>query len=132
MKSRALYEVGVVARFEASHALDGDFGPARELHSHRYRVEVAVRGSRLREDGTLIDIGMLSAATQRAVGGMEGQKLNDLPGFESNNSTAEAVCKFLFDNIAPELSDSAAEMLLVKLWESDEAFASFESGLDHS
>lgn len=127
----ALYEVGIVTRFEASHSLEGDFGPARELHSHNYRVGVTVGGTDLRDDGTLIDIEMLSAAAEKAVGEMAGKKLNDLPAFEDKNSTAEAVCKFLFDRIASHLLAAAAEVLRVEVWESDEAFASYESRLGH-
>ena len=50
------FEVGVSGTFHATHALRGDFGPAREPHAHDYRVDVAVRGDVLREDGTLCDI----------------------------------------------------------------------------
>ena len=34
-----MYEVGVVAHFEAAHRLVGDFGPAQRMHGHTYRVE---------------------------------------------------------------------------------------------
>ena len=52
----AMFEVGVVAQFEAAHRLHGDFGPATRTHGHTYRVEIGARGPSLRGDGTLFDI----------------------------------------------------------------------------
>ena len=60
-----MYEIYVAARFEAAHRLVGDFGPATRLHGHTYRLDVVVRGERLREDGTLYDIGALCPGVEK-------------------------------------------------------------------
>ncbi|MGH9195538.1 MAG: 6-pyruvoyl trahydropterin synthase family protein [Acidimicrobiia bacterium] len=121
-----MFEVGVVKRFHASHSLEGEFGPATKMHSHYYRVEVIVRGTRLNADGTLVDISILSNAADKAIGELDGRSLNEVEPFDSTNSTAEAVSKALAGKVAAEISDGGLETLLVKVWESDEAFASYE------
>lgn len=124
-----MYEVGVVSAFHASHSLKGDFGSAREMHSHDYRVEVAARGLALGQDGTLVDMAVLERSVEEAVGKLDGRKLNDLEVFLESNSTAEAVARHLFDEIAPALFGVPANRLVVTVWESAEAYARYEGDI---
>ena len=86
-----MYEVYVAARFEAAHRLVGDFGPATRTHGHTYRLEVILRGQHLGDDGTLYDIGELGQALESLVGSMHYRDLNEVPGLQEVNTTAEAV-----------------------------------------
>lgn len=118
-----MYEVGVVSQFEAAHRLSGDFGPARRVHGHTYRVEVAVRGSKLSDDGALFDIGVLKNLVDEALAQVNYQFLNDLAVFQGRNSTAEVVARWLYDLLASELGGMA---LSVRIWESPSAFAAYD------
>ncbi|MGH2461024.1 MAG: 6-pyruvoyl trahydropterin synthase family protein [Chloroflexota bacterium] len=128
-----MFEVGVVGQFEAAHRLRGDFGPARRLHGHTYRVEVAARGQALGPDGTLCDLGTLQAAVQRVVDGLTYRDLDEVPAFQGINTTAEAVARYLHREIAREvgahLTARGVRSLVVQVWESPLAWAGYEAEL---
>ncbi len=119
------FEVGVVGRFKALHHLVGNFGPASDPHTHEYRVEVAAFGDTLQDDGTLLDITLLEAALVRALDVLDGRDLNEVAIFAARNPSAEVVARYLFDAIAPSLSETSIERLSVRLWESDQAYAAY-------
>jgi 6-pyruvoyltetrahydropterin/6-carboxytetrahydropterin synthase len=117
-----MFEVGIVGRFEASHHLRGDFGPASLPHSHAYRIEVTARGERLQSDGTLFDITRLQDALRAALERIEGTNLNDDPDLAEPNPTAEVVARYLHGRLAAAVTGVA---LHVRVWESPEAFAAY-------
>jgi 6-pyruvoyltetrahydropterin/6-carboxytetrahydropterin synthase len=119
-----MFEVGVATRFSARHSLLGDFGPASRPHAHDYRVELRVTGRRLRDDGTLVDIGLLSSSLDRCVSQLDGQSLNELPQFTDRNSTAEVVALWLADTIAATLPVEGLDSLTARVFESADAWAS--------
>ena len=123
------YEVGVTARFHASHALRGDFGPATLPHEHHYRVDVAVRGERLRQDGTLLDLALLERSVRRVLSPLEGASLDALPAFQQRNSTAEEVARHVALELGTGLGADGVTALRVRVWESDSAYASCEQDL---
>jgi 6-pyruvoyltetrahydropterin/6-carboxytetrahydropterin synthase len=125
-----MYEIGVVAQFEAAHRLRGDFGPATRAHGHTYRVEVTVRGPALREDGTLCDLGILQQAVDAAVRALHYRDLDELDAFAGRNTTAEAVARHIHDQVAPTLTRESLSQLAVRVWESPQAFAGYEGDLD--
>jgi 6-pyruvoyltetrahydropterin/6-carboxytetrahydropterin synthase len=124
-----MYEVGVVSHFEAAHSLKGDFGPATRTHGHTYRVEIAVRGESLSEDGTLCDIGQLQAMLQEVIHPLNFQNLDELAEFCRRNSTAEVVAEHIFEGLASSLSQQNLRSLSVTVWESPQAFARVERDL---
>jgi 6-pyruvoyltetrahydropterin/6-carboxytetrahydropterin synthase len=124
-----MYEVGVVEQFEAAHRLRGNFGPATRRHGHRYRVELAVRGQALQDDGTLCDIGQLQDGLKQAVAELHYQDLDDVPAFADRNSTAEAVATHLVRRLKPALVGRGLQSLSVRVWESPAAFACLEESL---
>jgi 6-pyruvoyltetrahydropterin/6-carboxytetrahydropterin synthase len=127
-----MYEIGVVAQFEAAHRLRGDFGPATRMHGHTYKLEVIVRGERLRADETLYDIGALQPAVAALVAELHYRDLNDVPGLETINTTAEAVARFCWERLAPGLRGHGLSSLLVRVWESPNAWAAREDRLDEN
>ena len=125
-----MYEVCVAAGFEAAHRLVGDFGPATRMHGHTYRLEVIVRGERLAEDGTLYDIGRLKQAVDELVASLDYQDLNEVPGLVDVNTTAEAVADHCWERLAPRLREQGLDSLVVRVWESRDAYAAREDTLD--
>lgn len=125
-----MYEVGVVAQFEAAHRLVGDFGPATRMHGHTYRLEAAVRGERLAADETLYDIGRLRAAVEELVAALNYRDLADVPGLTGVNTTAEAVARHCWETLAAALRGQGLASLLVRVWESPVAYAARDEALE--
>jgi 6-pyruvoyltetrahydropterin/6-carboxytetrahydropterin synthase len=124
-----MYEVYVAARFEAAHRLVGDFGPARRMHGHTYRMEVIVRGQHLGEDGTLYDIGELGQAVDDLAASLNYRDLNEVPGLSGVNTTAEAVADHCWEKLAPPLRNKGLDSLVVRIWESPDAYAARDDSL---
>lgn len=125
-----MYEIFVAARFEAAHRLVGDFGPASRMHGHTYRIEVIVRGRRLKEDGTLYDIGALGQAVDGLAASLDYRDLNEVPDLAGVNTTAEAVADYCWERLAPPLRNEGLDSLMVRIWESPDAYAAREDTLD--
>lgn len=124
-----MFEVYVAAGFEAAHRLLGDFGPATRMHGHTYRMEVIVRGRQLGDDGTLYDIGKLGQAVDDLVESLDYRDLNEVPGLAGVNTTAEAVADYCWERLAPPLRDRGLDSLVVRIWESRDAYAAREDTL---
>lgn len=124
-----MYEIYVSAQFEAAHHLVGDFGPATRVHGHTYRIEVIVRGERLHGDGTLYDIGSLRPAVDELAASLHYRDLNEVPGLEDVNTTAEAVAGYCWDQLAPPLRSQGLETLAVRIWESPQVYAARDDRL---
>ena len=124
-----MYEVYVAGGFEAAHRLVGDFGPATRTHGHTYRIEAIVRGERLKDDNTLCDIGALRAAVGDLAATLHYRDLDEVPGLSGENTTAEAVARFCWEELAPPLRGRGLDSLVVRIWESPEVYAAREDGL---
>ena len=124
-----MYEIYVAAQFEAAHRLVGDFGPATRTHGHTYRMEVIVRGERLKDDGTLYDIGLLQPAVEELAASLHYRDLNEVPDLADTNTTAEAVASYLWEKLAPPLAGHGLDSLTVRVWENPQAYAAREDPL---
>lgn len=124
-----MYEVYVAAAFEAAHRLKGDFGPASRTHGHTYRLEAIVRGERLADDGTLLDIGRLREAVEGVAASLDYRDLDEVPGLAGKNTTAEVVAGFCWEGISPSLRHRGLDSLTVRVWESPEVYAAREGTL---
>ena len=123
------YEVGVVGHFQAQHHLVGNFGPASEPHAHDYRVDASVTGDDLRADGTLFDITLLQSALRETLGQLDGRDLNEIEPLATPNPTAELVAHYVFERVSPALRGRGLVSLRVRVWESDDAYASYSRAL---
>lgn len=125
-----MYEIYVAARFEAAHRLVGDFGPASRTHGHTYRMEVILRGERLKDDGTLYDLGELGRAVEGLAAAFHYRDLDEVPGLAGVNTTAEAVADHCWERLAGPLRGEGLDALTVRIWESPDAYAAREDRLD--
>ncbi len=125
-----MYEIGVSGQFEAAHRLVGDFGPATRLHGHTYRLDVVVRGERLNDDGVLYDIGRLREEIDGLAAALHYRDLGDVPGLSDVNTTAEAVARHCWDQLAPSLQGQGLTNLLVRVWESPQVYAARDEALE--
>jgi 6-pyruvoyltetrahydropterin/6-carboxytetrahydropterin synthase len=92
-------------------------------------MEVIVRGKHLGDDGTLYDIGELGQAVEGLAGSMHYRDLNEVPGLEGVNTTAEAVASYCWDKLAELLRGQGLDSLTVRIWESPDAYAAREDAL---
>ena len=124
-----MYEVGVVAQFEAAHQLRGDFGPATRMHGHTYRLEVIVRGTQLRADGTLYDLVRLQERVDAIIADLHYRDLSDVAWLADVNTTVENVADQCWEQIAPSLRGQGLHSLLVRVWENSQGYAARDDQL---
>ena len=124
-----MFEIYVATQFEAAHRLVGDFGPATRTHGHTYRMEVIVRGERLKDDGSLYDVGELRANVEELAASLHYHDLNDVPDLAGVNTTAEAVAGYCWEKLAPPLRGRDLGSLTVRIWESPQVYAAREDNL---
>jgi len=92
-------------------------------------MEVIVRGQRLSGDGTLYDIGQLRPAVQDLASSLHYRHLNEVPGLERVNTTAEALADYCWERLAPPLRDCGLDSLTVRVWESPQVYGARDDSL---
>ena len=121
----ARYGLGVLRSFTSRHFLvGGDFGPEGELHGHAYRAEVRLEGDELDEHGFLVNIVRVEEALDTLVARYRDAVLNELPEFEGSNTGVEVFARVLVEAMSGTLAGEGLTGIEVRLWESDEAWAS--------
>ncbi len=120
------YQLCLQRDFEASHFLiGGDWGAENQPHPHAYRLEWILEGEDLDEHGYLVDLTKVEQDLEAALAGYRGHLLNDLPGFASINPSLEQFCRILSGELAARLAGQGLQAHVVRLWESETAWASF-------
>ena len=61
---------------------------------------------------------------------LDYRDLNEVPGLADVNTTAEAVADYCWERLAPPLRDRGLDSLVVRIWESPDAYAAREDTLD--
>lgn len=121
----ARYGLGVSRSFTSRHFLvGGDFGPEGELHGHAYRAEVRLEGDELDEHGFLVNLLRVEEAIDALVARYRDAVLNELPEFSGSNTGVEVFARVLVGAMRSALRGERLTAIEVKLWESDEAWAS--------
>jgi 6-pyruvoyltetrahydropterin/6-carboxytetrahydropterin synthase len=122
----ARYTVGVIRDFVAQHYLiGGDWGRENQHHSHHYELEVIFSGDELDQHHYLLDIAVVSEQLQALVERYRDKTLNDLPEFAGKNPSLELFARILAESMARALPTDRLSSLEVKLWENDDAFATY-------
>ena len=120
------YTIGVIRDFVAQHFLfGGDWGRENQLHSHHYRMEVIFAGDRLDRHGYLLDIAIVKEHLDRLVERFRDKTLNDLAEFAGGNPGIEPFARILAELMTRALEPANLTSLTVKLWENEEAFATY-------
>lgn len=124
-----MYQLMVRRDFVAQHYLTvPDCGPENEWHSHHFDVEVRLTGSKLNENGYLVDIVEVEDQLNALVDRYEDSTLNDLPEFEGLNPSVEHFARILCTSLSESFDTSPLESLTVRIWEDDQAWASYTLG----
>ncbi len=132
-----MFSISVVDHVMIAHSLRGElFGPAQRLHGATYVIELELRRPALDPHGVVVDIGRATAALGRALDPLRYQNLDELPALRGQNTTTEALAKWVFDRIAERVAagelgpgSEGLTALRVVLRESHVASAAYEGEL---
>ena len=122
-----MYTVAVKRAFVAQHFLiGGDWGAENKWHSHHYQVEVQLVGTTLDQHGYLVDIVNIETHLEALVSRYRDQTLNELPEFEGLNPSLEHFSRIFCQKIAERIQADNLQVVIVKIWENDIAWASYQ------
>jgi 6-pyruvoyltetrahydropterin/6-carboxytetrahydropterin synthase len=123
-----MYTVAVRNNFVARHCLIGEQGvPENNLHSHHYVVEVRLEGRRLDERGYLFDLCEVETTLTTLLERYRDKNLNELSEFEGLNPSLEHFARILGSALAKDIEIGSLSALTIRIWESDSAWASYQT-----
>jgi len=102
--SLVLFSVSVEKHFWASHQLTLPDGSKEPLHQHNWVVTVDVNSSELNSMGLIMDFRRLKTMVDNIVTDFDNIQLEKLDYFQQNNSSAEAVARYIYEKLEPRLS----------------------------
>ena len=122
-----MFELTVEIQFSAAHQIKGHPGPCARLHGHNYRAAITISGGELDQHGMLLDFGELKALCREAISPLDHVFLNDLPAFTTTNPTAEALARYIYQQVAAKLSTLRPDLRLarVTVYESESSSATY-------
>ncbi len=128
--SEGSYQLCLQREFEARHHLvGGDWGAENEPHSHHYRVELRLHGEALDQHEYLVDLVHVEQVLEAEVERYRGRSLNEQKPFAGRNPSVEWFARVLALGLAEGLEAQAVTRLEVRLWENEQAWASFSTEL---
>ena len=99
-----MFSVSVETHFWASHQLTLPDGSKEPLHQHNWVVTVDVNSSELNSMGLIMDFRRLKTMVDNIVTDFDNIQLEKLDCFQQNNSSAEAVARYIYEKLEPRLS----------------------------
>lgn len=123
-----MYELKVVSRFAAAHNLREFYGKCEDLHGHNWLVEVYVASDSLDKTGLVMDFGVIKKHLAETLDEIDHKYLNELDYFKENNPSSENIARFIFDRLAPKISEASggrARLTKTSAWESDNSCATY-------
>jgi len=116
-----MFELMVEDTFDAAHALRGYEGPCERLHGHTWKVQVFLRGEKLKKEGFLMDFKEIKAVLSGVLNDLDHRNLNEIDYFKEQNPTSENVARTL----AGILNKKLPGLDRVTVWESQATSATF-------
>lgn len=120
-----MYHLMIQTHFAAAHNLINYQGDCENLHGHNWKVEVEVACRELDKAGLGIDFKVLKKSTHEILDLLDHKYLNEVPPFDTLSPSSENIARFLFEQLAQRLEDGNVTMASVKVWESENACASY-------
>ena len=120
-----MYELKIISRFAAAHQLREYEGGCERLHGHNWKVEVFISGSKLKENGLLMDFKVIKEKTGKILDELDHRFLNDLEAFSSLNPSSENIARHVYTSLSRELNTEDIRVTKVTAWESESACASY-------
>jgi len=120
-----MYRVGLRRGFIAQHVFDVP-GPEGVVHSHPYLVELEIVGEELDARGYLVDLDRMAEVLRDALEQLRDRVLNELPAFRHRPPSVENLARTVWEMTVPQLAVPGQRGARVTVWESEEAWASYE------
>jgi 6-pyruvoyltetrahydropterin/6-carboxytetrahydropterin synthase len=120
-----MFEISIVCRFAAAHALRLPGGGIEPLHGHNWRLRICVGSERLDGMGTVMDFHELERLVQPIVEPMQNRNLNELEWFAVVNPSAENVARHVAEKLKLPVG---IRLLGVEVWETDDCQAVYRPG----
>jgi 6-pyruvoyltetrahydropterin/6-carboxytetrahydropterin synthase len=115
-----MFEVGASTSFRAFHAMPDRPPPEGERHPHDYRVEIIAEREDLDERGMVCDLDVLTRSLADVAERARDRDLAEVCGTEV--VTVEVLAGWIHHQLAAPLGGDGAELVAVRVWESDDAF----------
>lgn len=119
-----MYKIAVKTHFDSAHLIRNHNGRCRNLHGHRWDMEVVFSGGELDEMGMIIDFKDIKKILKEITDKYDHHNLNEIPPFDVINPTAENLSRIIFQEIKKRTPE-AIDLTEVKIWESPDAWVSF-------
>jgi 6-pyruvoyltetrahydropterin/6-carboxytetrahydropterin synthase len=125
-----MYTISVTRNFKAYHYLvGGNWGPENDKHAHHYRVEIELAGQKLDRQGYLVDIVDVERVLDEFIRDYGEHILNELPEFTDLNPSIENFTRIICQRFVTVLDAKNVEAVTVKIWENENASASYRQEL---
>ncbi|MDX1496384.1 MAG: 6-carboxytetrahydropterin synthase QueD [Salinisphaeraceae bacterium] len=121
----AIYTLKVRTEIAASHIIEGHSGKCARLHGHNWKIDVEVQVKQLDPLGMGMDFADLKAETKAVTEPLDHRHLNDLPGFNGINPTAENVAAYVYREVSSRINTDDVKVSQVTIWETDRASVAY-------
>ena len=118
-----MFEICVEHTFAAGHALRNYYGKCENVHGHNYRVQVAIEGEDVDENGLLYDFADLKKRLRATSEYLDHRFINELKPFDEINPSAENIARFICEEVQRDLTE--ARISYVRVWETDTSVATY-------
>lgn len=120
-----MYELTIISDFAAAHNLRGYEGECENLHGHNWKVEVTVANRGLNKIGLAVDFKVLKRILKDILENLDHKYLNEIPPFDKENPSSENLARYIFKQFKKAIKDKNIKVAKVKVWESDNAAATY-------
>lgn len=120
-----MYELTILSDFAAAHNLRQYEGECENLHGHNWKVEVTVISKRLNKIGLAVDFKVLKKILEGILEKLDHKYLNEIPPFDKENPSSENLARYIFKQYKAALKSTRVKVAKVKVWESDNAAATY-------
>src|ERR1039457_1941051 len=120
-----MYRLNIITSFAAAHCLINYQGDCENLHGHNWKIEVAVTASELDNAGLAVDFKVLKHETNTFLKTLDHKYLNQLPEFLNMSPSSENLTRYIYKELSPKLNNDNIKLVMVTVWESDFASASY-------
>ncbi len=118
-----MYTISVEINFHASHQLRLLNGQKEPEHFHNWSVTADVSSAKLDNMGIVMDFNELREMIKKIVARFDN-KIEAITYFQENNSSAENVAKYIYDELKPQLPKDV-KLNCVKIMEEPGCIAKF-------
>ncbi len=121
-----VFEISKDYTFSAAHQIRLHGGKCERLHGHNWRIRVHARASRLNDIGMVVDFAELQEMVADVGARFDHRNVNDVPPFDVENTTAELIARFFYEEVNRRLAgreDGRVRVSRVEVWENEGSLA---------